>query len=337
MLDPRRLRRWVRRAQISTVPTSTPSANEAPGASQGRLFEQVGPKTPVWRLTAASFVDAPPIAGTCPHRLMQAEREEILRAADEDRLAHLRHRKLTHQLSRDGRVFCSESSVLRILRAAGKVPRYRRRSRPERPRPQQRASAPNTCWDYDLTEFPTLAGPYYLVPVLDRCSRKITGRYFGPEATSASVQTAWGKALANEGLLAEQGPALPDAHSDRGTQMTSRSTASFFADLGIAQTFSRPRTPTDNASCESWMATLKCERLYEADTAEMTPEEVEAMVDRFIDHYNNERLHQGLQFVTPADRHEGRHTAIIAARKEGMRRARQMRKMTAYGGTGEIR
>lgn len=119
--------------------------------------------------------------------------------------------------------------------------------------------------------------------------------------------------------------------------MTSRSTASFFADLGIAQTFSRPRTPTDNASCESWMATLKCERLYEADTAEMTPEEVEAMVDRFIDHYNNERLHQGLQFVTPADRHEGRHTAIIAARKEGMRRARQMRKMTAYGGTGEIR
>jgi transposase InsO family protein len=56
--------------------------------------------------------------------------------------------------------------------------------------------------------------------------------------------------------------------SARGTQMTSRSTHSFFADLGIAQTFSRPRTPTDNAARESWMAALKCERLYEADTAE---------------------------------------------------------------------
>ena len=173
--------------------------------------------------------------------------------------------------------------------------------------------------------------------MLDRCSRKITGRYFGPQATSASVQTAWGKALAAEGPLACEGPALPDAHSDRGTQMTSRSTQAFFADLGIAQTFSRPRTPTDNASCESWMATLKCERLYEADTAELHPEEVEGMIDRFIEYDNDERLHQALAFVTPADRHEGRHVAIIAARKEGMRQAREMRKMVAYGGAREVR
>jgi hypothetical protein len=107
------------------------------------------------------------------------ERSEIVRAADDDRLAHLRHRKFPHQLSREGRVFCLESSVLRVLREAGKVPRHIRRSRPERPRAQQRASQPNTCWDFDLTAFPTLAGGYFLVPVLDRCSRKITGRYVG--------------------------------------------------------------------------------------------------------------------------------------------------------------
>lgn len=118
--------------------------------------------------------------------------------------------------------------------------------------------------------------------------------------------------------------------------MTSHSTQAFFADLGIAQTFSRPRTPTDNASCESWMATLKCERLYQADTVEMPPE-VEAMVDRFIHYYNNERLHEGIGFVTPADRHEGRHVAIIAARKEGMRRANEQRRMAADGGVGGVR
>lgn len=88
--------------------------------------------------------------------------------------------------------------------------------------------------------------------------------------------------------------------------------------------------------CQS-ARTLKCERLYEADRAELTPDEVEAMIDRFIEYYNNERLHQGIQFVTPAERHEGRHVAIIAARKDGMRRARQMRKMVAYGGAGEVR
>lgn len=125
----------------------------------------------------------------------------------------------------------------------------------------------------------------------------------GPEALGGGADRM-GTSLANEGLLAEKGP---------------------------------PRTPTDNASWESWMARLNCERLYEADTAEMTPDEVEAMIDRFIDRSNNDRLHQGLQFVTPADRHEGRRTAILAARKEGMGRARQIRRMMAYGGTGEIR
>lgn len=337
LLDPRRLRRWMERVPITRVPRPTRLTQPAPEPSQRVVSEHEPSETPVLELAAADLADRSPTAHVVPHRLTEAERAEILRAADEDRLAHLRHRKLAHQLSREGRAFCSESSVLRVLRAAGKVPRYVRRHRPERPRSQQRASVPNTCWDFDLTTFPTLAGDYHLVPVLDRCSRKVTGRYFGPEATSASVQTAWGKALANEGLLAEEGPTLPDAHSDRGTQMTSRSTASFFADLGIAQTFSRPRTPTDNASCESWMATLKCERLYEGDTAELTPDEVESMIDRFIDHYNNEQLHQGIQFVTPAERHEGRHVAIIAARKEGMRKAREMRKMVAYGGTGKVR
>lgn len=277
------------------------------------------------------------MARRLPHRLTEAERREILDAADEDRLAHLRHRKLCHTLSREGRAFVSESSVLRVLRAAGKVPVYVRRARPRRPRPELDESAPNRSWRYDLTRFPTRAGDYHLVPVIDGCSREIVGRYFGPEATSASVQPAREKALAQEGLLAEEGPPLPLAVSDRGTQMTSRSTQAFFADLGIAQSFSRPRTPTDNATAESWMATLKCERLYEADTSEPSPWEVEEMVDRFIDYYNWERLHQALGFVTPAERHEGRHTAILEARRRGMEEARKRRGQEAYGGAGEER
>lgn len=84
----------------------------------------------------------------------------------------------------------------------------------------------------------------------------------------------------------------------------------------------RSRTPTDNATAESWMATLKCERLYDADTAAMTPDQVESMIDRFIAYYNEVRLHQSLDYVTPLERHEGRHTAIIVARKEGWEKAR---------------
>lgn len=303
MLDPRRLRRWI----------------------WGRDRASVG---------EADLIDRSPVAKHRPHTLLPAERKEIRHAATEDELAHLRHRKLAHTLSRQGRVFCSESSVLRELRSAALVPVYQWRSRPSRPRPVTDESEPNRTWRYDITTFPTLHGDYHLVPVLDACSRKIVGRHFSPEANSEAVQTAWGKSLAAEGLLAYDGPALPTAASDRGTQMTSRSTRQFFFDLGVLQSFSRPRTPTDNGAAESWMATLKCERLYDADTGTMTPAEVESMIDRFITYYNEVRLHQSLDYVTPVERHEGRHTVIIAARKEGMARARQARMVANRRGPG---
>jgi hypothetical protein len=78
--------------------------------------------------------------------------------------------------------------------------------------------------------------------------------------------------------------------------------------------------------------TVKCEHLYDADTAEMTPEEGESMIDRFIADYNNE--------AAPGDRLRNagraprrRHAAIIEARKRGMQEAKLQRRMEAYGGS----
>ncbi|MDQ3751798.1 MAG: DDE-type integrase/transposase/recombinase [Actinomycetota bacterium] len=306
MIDPRRVRRWI----------------------GGRDPEA---------LTESDLTDIAPIARISPHAITPAERAEIVEAATDKRLAHLRHRKLTHTLSRTNRVFCSPSTTLRVLRAENLVPIYHHRSRPARPRPVTDESQPNKTWRYDFLTFPTTAGDYHLVPVLDACSRKITGRYFGPEGTSSSVHSAWDKALANEGLLGEDAPKLPMAASDRGTQMTSKSTQQFFFDLGIVQSFSRAKTPTDNAACESWIATLKCETLYDANTGDLQPWQVESLIDRFVDFYNNGRLHQGIGYVTPAERHDGRHSAIIESRRRGMQEAKERRRMEAYGGVKETR
>jgi len=76
------------------------------------------------------------VARTHPHAFTPGERAEITPAAVEDATAHLHHRKLTHTLSRQGRVFCSESSTLRILREEGLVPAYRRTRKPKRTKPE---------------------------------------------------------------------------------------------------------------------------------------------------------------------------------------------------------
>jgi hypothetical protein len=47
-------------------------------------------------LTERDLTDVPPIAKVCPHAITAGERAEIVKAARTKRLAHLRHRKLTH-------------------------------------------------------------------------------------------------------------------------------------------------------------------------------------------------------------------------------------------------
>lgn len=198
-------------------------------------------------------------------------------------------------------------------------------------------SEPNKTWRYDFLTFPTTAGDFHCVPVLDACSRKITGRYFGPEETSASVHSAWDKALANEGLLGEDAPQLPMAASDRGTQMTSKSTQQFFFDLVIVQSFSRPKTPTDNAACESWIATFKCERLYDANTADMEPWEASPCSTSSSITTTTKDCTKASATSRRAERHDGRHVAIIEARKSGMQEAKERRRMEAYRGVRETR
>ena len=116
---------------------------------------------------------------------------------------------------------------------------------------------------------------------------------------------------------------MPQAVSDRGSQMKAKSIKAFFRDLGVAQLFCRPHTPDDNAEMEAFFATLKCERLYQGSYVH--PLQAEGDIAQFIAYYNGERLHQGIGFVTPQERHEGRDVQLREERSRGLRLARLVR------------
>ena len=48
------------------------------------------------------------------------------------------------------------------------------------------------------------------------------------------------------------------------------------------------------------------------------PGDLENQISAFVDHYNNQRYHESIGNVTPADAYFGRHTAIIEKRKKIM-------------------
>ena len=290
--------------------------------SRNRLYRWVRGKQ-MEAVQVADLEDKPPVAQVVRHKITWAERKAILEMAQEEQWADLRHRKLAHMLGRLRQVFVSESTVLRVLKAAKLVAPPLGRRRPRRQKPEIKADGPNQVWRWDISYVAVGVAFWYLVAILDQYSRKIVGWGFFPQATQAEVKRVWDQALCQEGLLDRQGERMPQAVSDRGSQMKAKSIKAFFRDLGVAQLFCRPHTPDDNAEMEAFFATLKCERLYRGSYDH--PLQAEADIAQFIDYYNGGRLHQGIGFVTPNERHEGRDRNRREERRKGLQLARLLR------------
>jgi hypothetical protein len=62
------------------------------------------------------------------------------------------------------------------------------------------------------------------------------------------------------------------------------------------------------------------------------PWELEATLRDFVGYYNNERYHEALDNVTPADVYYGRQYTVISERREIKRRTMQRRKMEYLAG-----
>src|SRR5438270_13033260 len=89
-------------------------------------------------------------------------------------------------------------------------------------------------------------------------------------------------------------------HSDRGVQYASHDYTALLQDRGVRISMSRKGNPYDNASCESFMKTLKYEEVYRQEYRDMA--EARASIEHFIGKvYNEKRLHSALGYLTPAE------------------------------------
>jgi transposase InsO family protein len=287
--------------------------------------------------------DAKPGPEVPLHAILGWERKAICTLAEQWGEVDRSHRKLAHRGSRLNLVHVSESTVLRVLMAAGvHLPaRPGREARPPHPWPEWVELVPGVVWIYDFTHF-TAAGRC-AVAVMDVISRYWLSTVVSAEESSTQVEVAFTRALLADGkdhlleasLLGELASgAIPDpdevaglpvllALSDNGPQMTSKATAAFMAGARIARHFGRPGTPNDQAWIESLFGHIKMEHPHLAKIRD--PGELGAELEHVREFYNTVRLHQGIGYVTPDDEHHGRGSAIRAARRAGLTQAHQAR------------
>jgi putative transposase len=118
------------------------------------------------------------------------------------------------------------------------------------------AAAPDRLWVADITYDPTWAGFLYLAVVLDAHSRRVVGwamaDHLRSELVIAAVNMAVWRRRPTEGVI---------HHSDQGSQYASLAFGRRLREAGLAGSMGSRGDSFDNATAESFFATLECELL----------------------------------------------------------------------------
>ncbi|MBB3811082.1 transposase InsO family protein [Pseudochelatococcus contaminans] len=85
-----------------------------------------------------------------------------------------------------------------------------------------------------------------------------------------------------------------------------------------------PMHPQTQGKIERWHQTLKNHILLEND---FLPDDLEARIEAFVEHYNHQRYHESLANVTPADAYFGRAPTIIKQRERVKRQTIEYRRL----------
>lgn len=155
------------------------------------------------------------------------------------------------------------------------------------------ASSPMSVLVTDITYLPFGKKMLYLSSIKDLFNGEIVAHTIG-ESQGVSLVLDTLRQLPKE----LTGVTL---HSDQGSVYTSYTYQSEVKKKGITMSMSRKGTPADNASIESFHASLKSETFYldrQIHTNLPTPIVIQ-MVEDYIDYYNHVRVQEKLNYQSP--------------------------------------
>ena len=177
---------------------------------------------------------------------------------------------------------------------------------------------PHEHWHIDIS-YVNLAGTfYYLTTILDGYSRYIVHCELRTSMTRQDELVILQRAL--EKFPGED----PRIISDNGSQFVAKDFKEFIRLCGLTHVRTSPSYPQSNGKLERYHGTIKSECIRPGTPLSL--EEALRIVTRYVEHYNQVRLHSAIGYLTPADKLAGRETEIFAARDRKLAEARERRK-----------
>ena len=166
-------------------------------------------------------------------------------------------------------------------------------------------------WQTDFTYFKIIGwGWYYLATVLDDYSRYIIAWELSTNMESADAMRIVNKALHNAGISETNRPRLL---SDNGSCYISNEFQKFIDDNDMKHVRGAQYHPQSRGKIERYHRTMK--NVVKLENY-FFPDDLRAKLKAFVDYYNNQRYHESLQNVTPADVYFGRANQLLERRKQ---------------------
>ena len=156
------------------------------------------------------------------------------------------------------------------------------------------ATQPNQIWVGDVTYLAVGGRCWYLVVVLDQCSRRVLAWRLAATRDSRTTRAVLDAALRRR---------RPDAglifHRDRGSEFQGTPVRMRLAASGMRQSMTRGGAPGENAHMESFFHSLKADVIHGRSFPIV--DELRQQLRHYVRYYNYQRLHSSLGYQSPVD------------------------------------
>ena len=152
----------------------------------------------------------------------------------------------------------------------------------------------NQIWVGDVTYLAVSERWWYLIVVLDQCSRRVLAWRLAAtrdsRVTRAVLDAALRRRRPGAGLI---------FHSDRGSEFQGTPVRMRLAASGVRQSMTRGGAPGENAHMESFFHSLKADVIHGRRFQSVA--DLRQQLRRYVRYYNHQRLHSALDYQSPVD------------------------------------
>jgi len=218
------------------------------------------------------------------------------------------YRKITETLRQRYKLVINKKKVYRMCKEMGilEPPRPKSHTAPRRvARNKRTVCGPNQLWQMDI-KYGYVAGTrrhFFVASIIDVFDRSIVGYYRGKSCKARDMVQTLHKAMLKRGVYSQDNQESNKARlvirTDNGPQFDSKEFRAFCREAGIEHEQIPVKTPEKNAYIESFHSILECESFRRNCFSSF--EEAFEEVDRFIQFYNNRRIHGSLKYLSPAE------------------------------------